>query len=171
MKFYPNMYQKDIYCINYKKLKKIDINCLIFDLDNTIALIDQEEITNDTKKFLLSLKKSFKIIIISNNITSRVKKYADYLECDFVANAMKPLSKSYIKIRKKYHFKKEEMCMIGDQLITDIYGGNRYKIFTILVDPLGTKDLKITSLNRFLERIIVEKYENKQIMKKGVYYE
>lgn len=171
MKFYPNMYQKDIYNINYRKLKKLGIKCLIFDLDNTIALIDQKKITNDTKNLLLSLKKDFKIIIISNNITSRVKEYADYLECDFVANAMKPLSKSYIKVRKKYNLQKEEMCMIGDQIVTDIYGGNRYNIFTILVDPLGTKDLKITSLNRFIERKIIKKYEEKQIMKKGVYYE
>lgn len=171
MEFYPNMYQKDIFNINYSKLKKIGIKCLIFDLDNTIALIDQQVITKDTKKLLLSLKKNFKIIIISNNITSRVEKYANYLGCDFVANAMKPLSRSYIKIRKKYNLKKEEMCMIGDQLVTDIYGGNRYNIFTILVDPLGSKDLKITSLNRLIERIIIKRYEDKQIMKKGVYYE
>ena len=44
-------------------------------------------------------------------------------------------------------------------------------MFTILVDPLGTKDLKITSLNRFVERKILKKYEQKEIMKKGVYYE
>ena len=100
-----------------------------------------------------------------------MKKYADTLSCDFVANAMKPLSRGYRKIRKKYGFQKEEMCMIGDQLVTDIYGGNRYHMFTILVDPLGTKDLKITSLNRFIERKILKKYEQKEIMKKGVYYE
>ena len=48
MKCYPNMYQKSIYNINYKKLKKLGIKCLIFDLDNTIALIDQHVITNET---------------------------------------------------------------------------------------------------------------------------
>ena len=171
MKCYPNMYQKSIYDINYKKLKKLGIKCLIFDLDNTIALIDQHKITDATKKLLLDLKKDFRIVIISNNVTSRVRSYADYLECDFVANSMKPLSKGYRKIRKKYHLLKEEMCMIGDQIVTDIYGGNRYNIFTILVDPLGTKDLKITGLNRFIERKILKRYEKKQIMKKGVYYE
>ena len=165
------MYQQKIETINYQKLKKLGIKCLIFDLDNTIALINQDRITNSTKKLLNSLKKDFKIVIISNNVTKRVKKYADALSCDFVANAMKPLSRGYRKIRKKYGFQKEEMCMIGDQIVTDIYGGNRYHMFTILVDPLGTKDLKITSLNRFIERKILKKYEQKEIMKKGVYYE
>lgn len=171
MRFYPNMYQKNIQDINYKKLKKLGIKCLIFDLDNTIALIDQHVITDDTKRLLMELKNDFQIIIISNNITKRVKSYADYLECDFVANAAKPLSKGYQKIKKKYGLKKEEMCMIGDQIVTDIYGGNHYGMFTILVDPLGEKDLKITSLNRFIEKKILKHYEKKQIMKKGEYYE
>lgn len=171
MKFYPNMYKRKIHDINYKKLKKDGIKCLIFDLDNTIALIDQHIITDDTKKLLLDLQKDFKVVIISNNVTKRVKTYADYLDCDFVANAMKPLTKGYKKISKKYNLKAIEMCMIGDQLVTDIYGGNRYKMFTILVDPLGKKDLKITSLNRFIESKILKKYEQNNIMKKGVYYE
>ena len=171
MKCYPNMYQKTIQSINYKKLKSLGIKCLVFDLDNTIALIDQHVITEDTKKLLIGLKKDFQVVIISNNITSRVKKYADCIDCDFVANATKPLSKGYKRISKKYNLKPNEMCMIGDQIVTDIYGGNRFGMFTILVDPLGKKDLKITSLNRFIENRILKKYEEKNIMKKGVYYE
>ena len=34
-KFFPDIYQKSIYDINYKKLKKVGIKCLLFDLDNT----------------------------------------------------------------------------------------------------------------------------------------
>lgn len=171
MKFYPNMYQKNIHNIPYKKLKRLGIKCLIFDLDNTIALIDQELITEDTKSLLTSLKNDFQVVIISNNVTKRVKSYADYLECDYVANATKPLPKGYLRISKKYGFQKKEMCMIGDQLVTDIYGGNCFSMFTILVDPLGKRDLKITSLNRFLEKKILKRYEQKGIMKKGEYYE
>jgi len=171
MKFYPNMYKKNIVDINYKKLKKLGIKCLIYDLDNTIALIDQHKITDDTKKLLTNLKKDFTVVIISNNVEKRVKDYADYLKCDFVYSARKPFPKGYKKISKKYNFKKEEMCMIGDQLVTDILGGNSYGMFTVLVDPLGKKDLKITSLNRFIERHILKYYEKKNIMKKGEYYE
>lgn len=171
MKFYPNMYKKSIKDINYGKLKEIGIKCLIFDLDNTIALIDEHTIPDETKKLFTKLKKDFMVVIISNNVVKRVKKYADHLECDFVANALKPLVKGYKKIKKKYNLKNNEMCMIGDQLVTDIYGGNRFGMVTVLVDPLGENDLKITSLNRFVERRILKKYEKKDIMKKGVYYE
>lgn len=171
MKYYPNMYRKNIHDINYKKLKKLGIKCLIFDLDNTIALIDQHIITDDTKKLLLDLKKDFNIVILSNNFTKRVKSYATYLKCDFVANAMKPLTRGYKKISKKYNLEPNEMCMIGDQIVTDIYGGNKFGTFTVFVDSLGVKDLKITNINRFIERKILTKYENEGIMKKGVYYE
>ncbi len=171
MRCYPEMYQKSIFDIPYSKLKRKKIKCLIFDLDNTIALIDQKEITKETKDLFESLKKDFILVIISNNVTKRVRSYAEKLKCDFVANAMKPFTRGFRKIEKKYCLKKEEMCMIGDQIITDIYGGNRFFLHTILVEPLGTKDLKITSLNRFLERKILNYYEKKNIMKKGEYYE
>ena len=61
--------------------------------------------------------------------------------------------------------------MIGDQMMTDIMSGNSFKIKTILVDPLGHKDLKITSLNRFIENKIIKKYSKKGIFKRGSYYE
>ena len=60
------------------------------------------------------------------------------------------------EIKNKFNYKKEQMCMIGDQLMTDILGANRYGIYTILVDPLGKKDLKVTSINRFFEKKILK---------------
>jgi len=61
--------------------------------------------------------------------------------------------------------------MIGDQLVTDIFAGNRYQLTTFLVEPLGKKDLKVTSFNRFIENKIFKYYEKKEIMKRGTYYE
>ncbi len=171
VKCYPQMYQKSIYEIPYQKLKNKNIKCLVFDLDNTIAFIDQKELTKETKKLFQTLKKDFILAIISNNTTKRVKSYANQLECDFVAYAMKPFTRGFRKIQKKYHLRPEEIGMIGDQIVTDIYGGNRDHVYTILVDPLGTKDLKITSFNRLLEKKILKRYEQKNIMKKGEYYE
>ena len=55
--------------------------------------------------------------------------------------------------------------------MTDILGGNRFGIYTILVDPLGKKDLKITTFNRFLENRIIKKLSKRNILKRGKYYE
>ena len=61
--------------------------------------------------------------------------------------------------------------MIGDQIVTDVLAGNRFKIMTILVDPLGEKDLKITGLNRKIEEKIVKRYEKRGLFERGKYYE
>ena len=56
-------------------------------------------------------------------------------------------------------------------MVTDILSGNLYGVTTILVDPLGVKDLKITGLNRKIEGFIVKIYEKRGIFKKGNHYE
>lgn len=171
MKLYlPNMYQKNIQSIDYKLLKDKGIKCLIFDLDNTIALIDEGLPKKETKELFNKLKKDFKVIIISNNVKKRVKLYSDDLDVDFISFAMKPFLKGLITIKNKYHYKKKEMCMIGDQIMTDILVGNKYNIYSILVDPMSDKDLKITKLNRFFERIVLKKLNKKYSFEKGKYY-
>lgn len=167
----PNMYKKDIFEIPYAKLKEMGIRCLLFDLDNTIALIDQERCDDNVKKLFKRLKKDFQILIISNNHRSRVLPYAEFFDVDYICDAKKPLQSGFRKVEYRYHHKREETCVIGDQLMTDILGGNKFGAFTILVDPLGEKDLKITAVNRFLERRVLKKYKKKKWMERGTYYE
>ena len=167
----PDIYQKSIFNIDYKKLKEKGITCLIFDLDNTLALIDEKVCPSKVKELVKKLKKDFKVIIISNNVYKRIKPYKDELEIDAISFAMKPLSVGLSKIRRRYHLKKNEMMMIGDQLVTDVLSGKLYGINTTLVEPLGKKDLKITGLNRMIENSIINKYEKKEIFKRGSFYE
>lgn len=171
MIFKPTMYKKNIFEINYQKLKKMNIKCLIFDLDNTLAIIDAKMCPDNTKELINKLKKDFDIFIISNNNNKRIKPYADELKIKGISNALKPSYRGLKKIKNKYNYKKSEMIMIGDQLVTDILSGNRFKINTILVDPLAKKDLKITSFNRYIENKIIKKYEKKKAFERGSYYE
>ena len=167
----PTMYKKNIFDINYEKLKKDGAKCLVFDLDNTLGLIDEKECPKEAKKLLKKLKKDFTIYISSNNTRKRILPYIEDLEIEGESFSLKPLPKGLMRIRKRCGFKKSEMVMIGDQIVTDILSGNLYGVKTILVDPLGVKDLKITGLNRKIEGIIVKNYERRGIFKKGSYYE
>ncbi len=167
----PKMYKKSIFDIPYQNLKESGIKCLAFDLDNTIALIDQEKVDEKTIDFIKKLKQDFIITIISNNYQNRVLSYAKLFDCDYVSFALKPSTKGLRKMRKKYHLTNKEIAIIGDQLMTDILGGNRAKAYTILVDPLGVKDLKITSFNRFIEKYVLKNFAKKKLLIKGVYYE
>ena len=172
MKYVPKMYQKNIFEIPYNKLKEIGIKCLIFDLDNTLGLIDEEYPSKEVISLMTKLKKDFKVFILSNNGKgSRVDKYKDKIDCIAIYKAKKPFTKGLKQISLNYGYKKEEMAIIGDQLVTDIYSGTRYGIFTILVDPLGEKDLWVTKFNRIMENRKFKKYKRKQVFERVKYYE
>ena len=168
--FRPNIYKKNIYDINYGLLKKEGIKCLIFDLDNTLGLISHKRCPDEAKELIKKLQKDFIVVISSNNTKKRLKPYLNELGIEGTSWSMKPSIKSLIYIKTKYKLHKNEMCMIGDQIVTDVLAGNRFRIKTILVDPLGEKDLKITGLNRKLEAKIINKYEKKGLFKRGKYY-
>ena len=57
--FKPTMYKKNIFEINYEKLKNMGITCLVFDLDNTLGLIENERCPLKTKKLLKKLQEDF----------------------------------------------------------------------------------------------------------------
>ncbi|MEG2283840.1 MAG: YqeG family HAD IIIA-type phosphatase [Bacilli bacterium] len=169
--FLPSMYKKSIYTIDYSKLKKANIRYLIFDLDNTIGLIKETEPSIKTKKLFQELSANFEIIVISNNTKKRVTSFLMGLDITLVSFAFKPFTRGLRKISKKFNCSKEEMIIIGDQLLTDILAGKRYKIKTILVDPLGKKDLAITSISRLIEKKIFNYYKKQGLLERGKYYD
>lgn len=165
--FKPKMYLKSIFDINYDYLKKNGIKYLIFDLDNTLGLVNEVVCSEKVRIFINDLSNDFKIVIASNNNYERVSKFIDNLNVSIISSAMKPSRKIYQYMRKNYTKNMQEVCIIGDQIVTDILSGNRFGMMSILVDPLGEKDLKITSFNRFLEKKIIKKIN----LKRGEYYE
>ena len=169
--FLPSMYQESIFTINYKKLKKNGIKCLLFDLDNTISPAKEVVLYDKTKKLFNKLKKDFKIILFSNNFPKRVSKFGNYYEVDIECLSLKPFSYKYRYVLKKYGLKKSEVAAIGDQLLTDIQGGNKIGITTILVNPLSLIDEKETWLNREIEKKIFKVFEEKKYLIKGRYYD
>ena len=169
-KYIPDIYQRTITDIDYGRLKEYGIKCLIFDLDNTIALIDETKISASTKKLFEKLRKDFIIAIVSNNFGKRISGICDPINAPYVSFAMKPLGFGFRKVQREFNLKKEQMCIIGDQLMTDILGGNRFGIYTVLVDPMAEKDLKITSINRRLESGKIKKLTKMKILERGKYY-
>lgn len=171
MLFYPKMYKKNIFEIPYDKLIKQNIKVLLFDLDNTIGKLDEGKANNEVQKLFKRLSKEFKIAIVSNNSSKkRVGNFAQSLNVDYFYFSKKPSTISIKKAMKRYDVKACDIAMIGDQLITDILAANRIKCFSILVDPLAKKDLKITYINRFIEDKIIKSYEKKGKFTRGEYY-
>ena len=170
-KFIPDIYQKNIYDINYENLKKKGIKCLLFDLDNTIVPVKSDVPNKKIKEFFAYLENDFKVIIISNSNKKRLIHFKEGLNIDVACQARKPLKKKYIKIMKLYKFKEHEIAAIGDQLLTDILGANRMGITSILINPIGDYEKFGTKINRFIEGFIKSYLKKKKILVKGEYYD
>jgi HAD superfamily phosphatase (TIGR01668 family) len=172
MKLKPDIYKKSIYDINYKKLEKDNIKLLIFDFDNTLISHKNKDLDEKIKKFLIELGGRFNIIIISNTWNpKKIKRFSEETNINYVMKAMKPFSYGYRKAKKISHYKKEEICMIGDQIFTDIFGAKRLGYKTVLVDPLSNNEMFFTKINRLFEKKLLKKFQQKYKFKRGVYFE
>ena len=88
--FVPDMYQRSIYSINYKKLKKRGIKCLLFDLNNTMVSFENDYPDKDLKELIHELQKDFKVIIMSNSNKDRIRPFKEQLNIDACYKAKKP---------------------------------------------------------------------------------
>lgn len=168
--YLPDMYFKSVYDINYQKLKEMGIKAILFDLDNTIRKVGDKYPEKNIKTLFDQLKKDFIIILFSNNISpKRVIFFADYYGIDYIARAGKPKQKGFNKALKFVKSKKE-LCIIGDQMLTDIKGGNIFGITTIFVDKFCNKEELWTIPNRIIEKLIIKRYKKLKMFEKGKYY-
>lgn len=156
----PHAYHASIFEIPYRTLKETGIKSLFFDLDNTIIAYDESILSDQHVEFFKKLQKDFKIVIISNSNHKRVSGALKNFDVDYVWYAKKPLKSGFNKALKLAGTKKEESIVIGDQLMTDVFGATRFGIKSILVSSVKRKsDRKITKFNRKLEHIILKKIE------------
>ena len=169
--FIPDIYAKNIFNIDYKKLKKDGIKCVLFDLDNTIATLSEKEPSKDVKELFSFIDDlNMKIIILTNSKKKRVAPFKEKLNVDSAYMSMKPLKRKFKKVLGMFNLDFSEVALIGDQLMTDVYGANRCGITSILVDPLTDEDKFFTKINRKLEKMMFNKLKKKGIYEKGKYY-
>ena len=165
----PDKYFKSIYDINYKSLKESGIKCLIFDISNTLESETTVSPSRKVKDLFEDLKEmDFKIILMSNGFKKYVIPFKELLCVD---SSFKPLKRKYKKVLSIFQFSAHEVAAIGDQLFFDIFGANRMKFTSILVNPISTDEFAVAKINRKIENIVINKLTQKDYFKRGRYYE
>jgi len=158
-KFYPSLYVDEISEIPLAMLKKKGISGLIIDLDNTIAPWDQPMLTQSAEKWLYQAKTSgFKICLVSNSIISRVNYFKEELNIPGIPMAQKPRRTSFRKAMGTMALSEKQVAVIGDQIFTDVLGGNRLNLYTILVNPINRKEFFFTRLVRLAEKFVIKRF-------------
>lgn len=155
--FYPDEF--------YKKIEDIDLNkykdkfkAIIIDHDNTIVKRGDLILENEVKDWLKEANENFKIGIISNNRKNKFNSIEKDYNLPIIDKALKPLPHSFKKMMKILNVKNNEVILIGDQIFTDILGGNILNLHTILVEPRDkSKDSILTKIQRFFESFFWKK--------------
>lgn len=163
MKIYPNVYFNNVQEITIEFLIKNKIKALILDVDNTLIDIN-ENLSEDIITWSNMLQgQGIKMYILSNtNKEKKVSKVAEKLEIPFEMFARKPFKNGFLKVQKILNINPKNIAVVGDQIFTDIIGGNKCNMFTILVDPVSEKDYWYTAWKRPIENRLKKK------LKKGI---
>lgn len=162
MILYPDAHFNNVREITINFLQNNKINALILDVDNTLIDYDKN-LSQDTVEWAENLKKNkIKLYILSNtNKKEKVKEVAKKLQVEYIYFAKKPMKSGFRKVQKILNEKPENIGVVGDQIFTDVVGGNRCKMFTILVEPIAEKDIWITLIKRPIENAIKKRYIKK----------
>lgn len=157
----PDDYVSSIFDIDYNKLYSNGKRLILTDLDNTLISYKTTEPTDELYKWKSELEgMGFEIIIVSNSGKKRVKHFANMLGIKYVNLSTKPLKRGFKKALKiaSTKYKKEEVVVLGDQLLTDVYGAKRMKLSMVLVKAIDNKTERlVTKHNRKNEDKMLKK--------------
>ena len=155
MLFRPRYTIDTIYHLDTDVLQQMNVKAVFSDLDNTLLAWNEFETAKKMDELNQRLAKAgINLVVISNNNAERIGKVLNPYQIDFVAKSRKPLPFAITKKRKQLGLAKDQVMMVGDQLITDIQAGNLAGVESVLVKPLVETDKWNTRINRFLEKII-----------------
>ena len=164
MLFYPNKYVNKIEEITIELLQKNKIKALILDVDNTLVNYNKE-MPKRIEKWAKELNgQGTKLYIVSNsNDKEKVKKVSEKLgNIPYTYFAMKPLKKGLKIAQNQLNEKPENIAVVGDQIFTDVIGGNLCKMYTILVDAIEEKDFWYTAWKRQIENKLKAKIKEQK---------
>jgi len=141
------------------------IKGIIFDLDNTIIPWDKEQMSPHIIEWLhFLLSQGFKLCLVSNNLGKRVENIAGIFNIPFVSRAYKPAKSGFRQAVRAMELADNQVAVVGDQLFTDILGGNRLGLYTIWVKPLSTKEFIGTRITRRVEKMAIRLLRTKGLM-------
>jgi HAD superfamily phosphatase (TIGR01668 family) len=165
-KLCPKYQAKSILELDLGELERAGIKGIIFDLDNTLVEWKKETLSSEVIELISRFKnKGFKICILSNALEHRVESVAQVLGVPYVSRAVKPRKTPFRKALEIMGTNPEETAVVGDQLFTDILGGNRMELYTIWTPPLSSTEFVSTKAVRQIERMVIKQFRKKGFLK------
>lgn len=162
--FCPHRIAESVLEIEVEQLKARGIEGVILDLDNTLVRWAREELTDEILAWIDSLRKAeIKFCLLSNSVLSRrVERVAEIFGCPNIRKARKPRADGFHRAMKTMNTTPATTAVIGDQMFTDILGGNRVGIYTIMVKPMSKGEFVYTRyVSRPPERFLLRLFQKR----------
>lgn len=142
--------------------KSHGIKAAVFDIDNTLVAHTEPEPPKNVLDYFAFLDSiGIKYGIVSNNSMDRVELFCKKLGIPYYYKALKPGKKYLKKVLADLDTNPKNAVLVGDQLFTDIYGGNRMKMLSVMVTAVGEDETGFVSFKRKFEKKILSKNEKK----------
>ncbi len=165
---YPDLMLSCTSELNTAILHHRGIRGIILDMDNTLAPWGASVMGESVCRWVEELKdEGFRLFIVSNSLPSKGESLAKEVGVEAVWRAVKPRAKAFRHALKQMNLRADETAVIGDQIFTDVLGGNRLGMFTILVPPLHEKDFIWTKVMRIFEKRVFKKMQQEGIYSTG----
>lgn len=137
----PDVIINHLHDLDAELLKQRGISYLVFDVDDTLTLHNDNSIDPRTVRHIKKLAGGpIKQLYIASNSRRDLSGVAKKIDATVIKSTIlsrKPLARHYRKILKEIDKPANQVAMVGDRLSTDILGGNLAGMTTILVTPLG----------------------------------
>ncbi len=157
--FYPHYNFERIDKIPLDFFKKIGVNTLLLDVDNTLTGDNQKEPIKEIMLWLEEQRKQgIKLFIVSNNTEQRVAPFAKELGLGYIADAKKPSAKKIKEKLREFGSKPQETAVIGDQIFTDILSAKFSGCVAVRVEPMDYEKYGLYIVKRKLEKPIINGY-------------
>lgn len=141
------------------------IKGIIFDLDNTILPWQAKLLAPEKIMLFERLQaRGFKICVVSNAFDRRVRSLLDPLHIPAISRARKPRRTPFRQALELLGTAPEETAVVGDQIFTDVLGGNRLGLYTILVNPVSRKEFVGTKMVRMLEKRVLKRMAKRGLL-------
>ncbi len=159
-KLRPHLYLPSVQSVDPRLLRRRGIRGVVLDLDNTLAGWKSPRPSREVKAWVQRLHgHGIDAVILSNNGHGRVQDFAGWLGVPFIPHARKPWARGFREAMAVLGTVPKSTAVIGDQVFTDILGGNRAGLFTILVTPLSRQEFIGTKAVRRLEDVVLHHFE------------
>lgn len=156
--FKPDFYFKNIFSVTPEFLKENNIKALLLDADNTLCIYHSEVPIEGVMEWINEMKSSgIELHILSNGKPGRLTTFSNNVNLPCFYMSLKPLPFKILKAIKKLGFKREDVALVGDQMFTDILGGNLAGIKTIWLDYIKIEESKTFRFKRSIEKKIKQK--------------